>query len=525
MLTFPVVKELRSLFERMIREPDYFVRPERSLAALALTRTESINDLANHGTQDDGSVSRLGKIGDLPISGPMLPPDLENAGLPTPADSVMGDYDADGDTDSMKAMDRTETLEDLNETSTVKPEPPSRPPPVPPRPQSATDIGLKQLEDVAQQQDAAEILNNVFDLLSCAFEGDAPTLRDGEQSDFVKRLFFSDVTTVRKTIDKDIPKTDLQDNILVSTKDRDRTLCAALDDEFGLTELDDGITKYEYFEEAAPIQIINVRRLQFENGQPRKDESHLFLDKVMYMDRYLKATKSLSEEQLQELRNQQWGLQSELRCLEARRKLLNETDFKDVDLPDALDEAASLIDSLHEHAPDLNISFDQVEAEEVSCHLKQRADELRPEVAELHDRMNRLESQIDSVFENCKDHPYRLHAIFMHAGSSRGGHYWIYIYDSQNNIWRKYNDESVTEVSEENILKKLEQDRPPTSTGIVYVREDMVNEYTEAVHRIPDQVNGSPDADMRDADGAAEDDIVSMDDIARFGVIDGVENE
>jgi ubiquitin carboxyl-terminal hydrolase 25/28 len=529
-----VVRELQALFKHMITADAYNIRPERSLAALALTRGEN-TDITSESNAPTRPSSGLGKIGDMPVSGPMLPPGFRTTSLPpSPADSVMGD--AEGDADSMKAMDLTAPLDKPNGTATTPPEPPSRPPPVPPRPQTTADIGLKKLEDVAQQQDAAEILNNVFDLLSCAFQGE-DVLQDGEQLDLIKRTFFSNVTTVRKTKDKDIPKSDLQDNVLVSTKGRDRSICAALDDEFGLTELEGGVTKYEFFDTAAPIQIINVRRLQFENGRARKDESHLALDKVLYLDRYLKSTKSLSEEQLEELRNQQWQLQAELRALENRKKLLKETDFKDVDLPGVLDETACLLAKLEEQSPEADSEPPQASQEHsdpgpvspgaMADLLSKRADELRPELTEIHERMGKLEKQIDSVFENCKDHPYRLHAIFMHAGSHSGGHYWIYIYDFQNDIWRKYNDETVSLESEETILKRVEQDRPPTSTGIVYVRDDVATEYTEAVHRnltAKDTQTGEStlhgDVEMTDVPSS---NVVNMDDYTNLEVLHGQE--
>lgn len=520
----------------MITAPTYNIRPERSLAALALTRGESTDIVTESNTDTGTPPSGLGKIGDMPVSGPMLPPGFKATSMPpSPADSVMGD--AEGDADSMKAMDLTASSEPPGGTATTQPEPPSRPPPVPPRPQVTADIGLKKLEDVAQQQDAAEILNNVFDLLSCAFKGE-PKLRDGEQLDLIKEIFFSDVTTVRKTKDKDIPKSDLQDNVLVSTKGRDRSICAALDDEFGLTELEGGVTKYEYFEQAAPVQIINVRRLQFENGRARKDESHLALDKILYLDRYLKTTRSLSEEQLQELRNQQWQLQAELRALENRKKLLKETSFKDVDLPGVLDETAHLVAGLEKQSSEADseapeTSQEQQETgtksdESITDQLNKRADELRPELLQIHERMDKLEKQIDSVFEDCKDHPYRLHAIFMHAGSHSGGHYWIYIYDFQNDIWRKYNDETVTLESEETVLKRVQQDRPPTSTGIVYVRDDVATEYTEAVHRNPIKAADTQDlendqrgdVEMADAPSA---NVINMDDLSNLQVIHGQE--
>ena len=510
-LTDIVVRELRDLFQQMITASTHNVQPDRSLAALALTRGESLDTAEESSTAPTATHSGLGKIGDEPVSGPMLPPGFQTGSRPpTPADSVMGN--AEGDVDSMDAMDLTMNSEEVTGAATTQPEQPSRPPPIPPRPHADADVGLRKLEEVARQQDASEILNNVFDLLSCAFRGE-DTLRDGEQLDLIKRLFFSDVTSVRRGKEKEILKTDLQDTVTISAKDRDRSLCAALDEEFGSTEAEAGVTKYEFFEQAAPIQIINVQRLLFQNGETRKDVSHIALPKDLYMDRYLKKTDSLSAEQLHGLRTQQWRLQEQKLKLENRMKLLKETEFKTIDLPAVLDETARALVNLKNHQLDeghessMSVQgqeqdVDDVPSMSISEHLNIRATELRPELAQIEDQIQKLEGEIESVFEHCKDHPYKLHAVFMHAGSHAGGHYWIYIYDFQKGVWRKYNDETVTEVSEEDVLEKIGQDRPPTSTGIVYVRADVTNEYTEAVHRKPDadaSTAAQRDVEMTDA--------------------------
>lgn len=529
-LTATVVRELRSLFNQMITASTNSVQPERSLAALALLKDDNL--AAVEQKDDDAGVahSGLGKIGDEPISGPMLPPGfLANSRPPTPADSVMGD--ADGDADSMKAMDLSANLVESKSNVAAQPEQPSRPPPIPPRSQPDADIGLKKLEEVARQQDASEIMNNVFDLLSCAFKGE-DTWHDGEQLDLIKRIFFSNVTSVRQTKEREILKTDLQDTIRLSVKDRDRSLSAALDEEFGSTEPEPGVKKYEFFEQAAPIQIIDVQRLQFQNGQARKNLSHITLPKELHMDRYLKQTKSLSEEQLQGLRVQQWQLQEQKQKLQSRMKLLKETEFKGVDLSGVLHETAHAVENLSQHqlgdsdeSPTLpsEQEVDAVASEEtVSKNLKQRADELRPELAEIEEQIQKLEEEVESVFERYRDHPYRLHAVFMHAGSHTGGHYWICIYDFQKNIWRKYNDETVTEVSEEAVLEKIDQDRPPTSTGIVYVRADVAEEFTEAVHRQPEMTTAKDsehgDIEMSEAPSM---NVVHMDQFTSVETLDG----
>lgn len=518
-LTDQVVRELRKLFESMITASTTNIRPERELAILALTRSGTDNSTP---VENNTPHSGLGNIGGLPISGPILPPNGTKESKPaSPADSVMGDNE------STKDMDLT-TSDEPNGATATQPEPPSRPPPVPPRPQASADTTFKRVESIAQQQDAAEILNNAFDLISCAIKGES-TLRDGEQLDLIKRLFFSDVTNVRNTQGKFTPKSDLQDNILVSTKNRDRSLCAALDDEFGQTELEDGTQKFEYIGKASPFQIINVRRLQFEGGNVRKDESHLVLDKVLYLDRYLQETKSLSENELLQLRETQWAKQKELRLLDASRENLKKTEFEKVEMPDVLEETACFIDDLKKAQDEqlIDVAEDSVAIDdELAGKVKARADQLVKEIAEMDAEMAKLEQEIDSVFEGCMDHPYRLHAIFMHRGSAAGGHYWIYIYDFQNDLWRKYNDDYVDLMSEEEVFKR-EEKNPATSTGIIYVREDVVHEYTEAVHRNPQETSPPhTDVEMKDVTAETQPAVVNMDDMYKnLEVINGVEKE
>jgi len=507
----------------MITAPSHNIRPERTLAALALTRGEGTSSVL---VEDNNAHSGLGDIGGLPVSGPMPPPTKADSALGDEDDTQVAkkeirdkDDDAKSDT-STTPMDLTAS-NDMDGANTAIPEAPSRPPPVPPRPKASADQGFRKVEEVARQQDAAEILNNVFDLLSCAFQGTS-ILEDGEQGDLIKDLFFSEVTAIRDNNGNKAVKTDLQDNILISTKDRDRTLCAALDEEFGLTKVDDDddVIKFEFFKQAAPILEFNVRRLQFENDRPRKDESHVALDKVLYLDRYLKKTDSLSEEQLQALRYEQWRLQKELRQLEERRRTLKETGFGDLDLPSVLEETAVFVAKADEEMPDILSHLAETEPDDLAGHLGQRAAELRPDMAELHSRMDKLEHEIDAVFENCKDHPYRLHAIFIHAGSASGGHYWIYIYDFQNDIWRSYNDETVKEETEETIFQKIDRLHPPTSTGIVYVRADVVDAYTQAVCRNPE----TKDIEMQDA--AAEEQVIKTDtQFEDLPVLEGVPTE
>lgn len=91
-----------------------------------------------------------------------------------------------------------------------------------------------------------------------------------------------------------------------------------------------------------------------------------------------------------------------------------------------------------------------------------------------------------------RKHGYRLHAAFFHRGTAGFGHYWIYIYDTKKESWRKYNDGYVSEVTDINEIFACPPEAEPTYKGtgnpanpyfLVYVRDDKKDDLVEAVHR------------------------------------------
>ncbi|CAN9125623.1 unnamed protein product [Alternaria alternata] len=546
------VRELRALFEQMTTASTETVQPAIDLASLALCKSDNPVESTQSPPTDTTDRTGLGTIDGAVVSGPMLPPaamqsipaeapagSVVNSDEAKPADSVMDDTDAAPVTsaDLVMADDGS-----ASKSESDIPAPPTRPPPIPPRAdpkpamkpavQSSTKIG--RIEESARQQDAAEVMANIFDLISCAITGDS-ILREGEQGDAIKKLFFGDVTTVMEKPDGVQKVQELRDHFLVATGQRDRSLYATLDEDFGLGEIEGGSgTRYDYVEQAAPIQIINVKRLQFNKGQPVYDHSHIGLEKTMYLDRYLARTPTLDEAQLLELRKAQWAKQKELRELDAKRTKLQTTGMEGMNLPDCLKAAGDFVGSLAtekaEHEPvSSRQDFLPTPPPELCDALQTRATNLAADLSGIDGQMTTLESEINTVFKDCTSVPYRLHAVFTHRGDVKGGHYWIYIYDFQNNDWRVYNDEQVDPVVEEGIvLDKEEGSRPKVSTGVVYVRADLVDEYTEAVCRRPEKPEEDVPADVEMKDAVFADDAMPAlepADLKDVPVIEGVEKE
>src|SRR5438105_3829259 len=91
---------------------------------------------------------------------------------------------------------------------------------------------------------------------------------------------------------------------------------------------------------------------------------------------------------------------------------------------------------------------------------------------------------ITSQFIDYKRLAYRLYAVFMHQGSAEFGHYYIYIFDFKKNLWRKYNDNEVTEVQNPaEIFENSGRPSPPTPYFLVYVNDSMKERLVEPVCR------------------------------------------
>lgn len=123
---------------------------------------------------------------------------------------------------------------------------------------------------------------------------------------------------------------------------------------------------------------------------------------------------------------------------------------------------------------------------------------------------------IASQFADYHNLPYRLYAVFVHHGSVSFGHYYIYIFDFEKNIWRKYNDEYVTEVQNlDEIFKGDSTSNPPTPYFLVYVNSDMKERLVSPLCReldepMPDQAD-QPISTVDDSRAASSSEDVNMD--------------
>ncbi|OQU93969.1 A repeat-containing protein isoform 3 [Cladophialophora immunda] len=381
--------------------------------------------------------------------------------------------------------------------------PPGKPPPVPPRKpvQSTTTT----LEEYARQQDVTEVMNHCIIQLSYAMR---PTGFDksGEQRDEVHDLFFGQ-QVVHSQPEKEAPAPLPFLNIITRVFHRPADVYAAIDNEFDLQDAQDGAKAYTAIASLPPVLSIALDRVSWNNETKRQEKLNYHVDvpETIYMDRYLESSPGSD---LMQRRQQTWEIKKELTSLVARRDELEEKYGKSADVPGLLEDAKAILEYLAE------VPGDQVSGElnvnpNAIATLGILADNARSELEEIRARVSHLSQQIKESFVDMRKHPYRLHAAFFHRGSAGGGHYWVYIFDHKKEVWRKYNDDRVSTVSNLNEIfgnpyaqtQSQGQQQPASGSSLnpppnpyllIYLDADRIDELAETVKR--DIVNVAPEA-------------------------------
>ncbi|ODV90022.1 hypothetical protein CANCADRAFT_99732 [Tortispora caseinolytica NRRL Y-17796] len=350
--------------------------------------------------------------------------------------------------------------------------------------------------DAGQQQDVAECIQNVLFQIEAAIKADSFD-DDGEQIDVIKKLFFG---KTKQIIDFESNsevryKTERFSNLIVDAATGPRSLYDALDAYFDadVVSLDGGLARRYLTIQTLPEFVqIQIQRVQYDRirGMPFKTTYHLGLFPEIYLDRYLdvevKSTLHFRENlwakkrALSELRKR-----SEILGLKISSSQLSKVQPFHATNPfanygpsiatDKYPESLKSADILAKTTDWLQYSttFPDADTDSLTLKLKAAQITLEDEYRNCQESIEKLEKELDEVLNDkeFQKHPYRLHSVFIHRGQATFGHYWIYIYDFENDIFRSYNDETVTTVAD--IQSAIYDDvagNTATPYFVVYVR-------------------------------------------------------
>lgn len=501
-------EELKQLFQRMIRARDSAVKPDADLVCRAFLKPKDykLMDPIMHPESQQNGAS-MTKDRENAIDEKMTDGDI----FPSPTASSTNMVEGKGsDASSMTLVNGDNgdyAMKDAGAELTPPPspeleglEPPKEepnPPPLPARRFSTTkEEALQKAQDNARaQQDVTEVHDSITSLLR---NGMSPSGKDfeDEQEDVLRALFSIQTaqTTVKDGFEgKPTAQFDSAINLNVPYEDTD--IYSALDAVFDLQPRaeDAALEAYRTMKSIGPLLQISIPRIGYDSTRGRgavyKTTSTVRLEDELYLDRYFDT----SHPETPRRRRECWAWRKRLQTLNRELNSLNNGPAS-IEGPNAVAQTAEYLISLDEVNRDLEaVDVDTIEADgEITSTLLMEAKQQAERVTELASEITDLQAKLDAQWTGMKNIKYRLAAAFFHRGSYGHGHYWIYIHDFKNDLWRLYNDEKVEQFNKLEQVFEAKGWEQGTPTYAVYVAADQVENVVDPVCRDPEPAPDPP---------------------------------
>ncbi|KXL44515.1 hypothetical protein M433DRAFT_4966 [Acidomyces richmondensis BFW] len=515
-------EELQHMFERMIHERGTAVKPHSELVCRAFLdpkdyalMTPVVKDIGINGNGNGVGQKREKFSVDVDMEGQSTNGD----GIDAAQDSMASSSTLQGDDLDVKMADGEKPLTplaspDQKPQDVKKKDSLVRPPSLAPRRKSLTnEERLRMAEEKArQQQDVAEVHDAIMFRLRSGMKPEGVD-ENGEQIDPLISLFaYRGVETPVDHNGRLMKGTKFYDTcIQLNVPEEDTDIYSALDESFDLQPRDN-LQTFKALRTVPPLLQISMPRIGYnrDKGGAFKSEVVMRLEDELYMDRYMDSPEVLP------IRERCWDWRKLLRKWREEEKEIS-AGVERLDGPSAMAKAADYLHSIariDEVLDDVDIDGLGIgeimnKHDDLASVLAHEAEKLKARQARLKPDIDALQQRLDAEFsqDEFKKLKYRLAVVFMHRGSTGGGHYWVFIRDFTHNVWRSYNDETVTEVPAVDLEKKLyasvsgSPNWGGTPTYAVYVRDDMKEEIVQPLCR---ELEESPELEVQELDWMVE---------------------
>lgn len=497
--------DLKHLFERMIREPGSTVRPEDDLVCRAFLAPKEyylMGEAANKSViSEEPQTTALNGVPENAIETDTAMESTDSKDQSTSSSQTLqGDADSSGVTEGARVLTPPASPDLTGQDQKPQPE---HKPPLPPRPdprRGSTVVNRKALdrakEQATLQQDVVEVHDHAMWRLRA---GMIPQGKDqtGEQQDPLRDIFsigYLD-TQVKDGVPQK-PKVEYTASITCNVPREDTDIYSSLDNWFDLsttTDEDPSIESYKSIKALPPLLQIATPRIDFSPERGAfKSTKMVRLEEEIFLDRYIDHShpSTLSKRRLC------WSSKKELKVLKEERTRLTDTGL-DINSPTVFSHTANYLAGLDEVNQELDsIGSSRIEADgDITSALTIAAQEQAARLTTLDSEIENLQKKITSQFQDLKNIKYRLAAVFFHRGSTGSGHYWVYIHDFKNKLWRKYNDETVEEHTKLDDILAANGYQQGTPAMVVYVAEDKLD-YVQPVCRDPEEPPAQEDTQM-----------------------------
>lgn len=379
------------------------------------------------------------------------------------------------------------------------------------------------------QQDVEEVMGNILEHLHAAIKPTGVDEKTGRQTDIITETFYWSSVNQIRTIDM---KTGKAKSPYRSIPDLSRwmtafpdekggiDLYAALDKTFDQEFQEDGSETFTSITKTPPILHVYIQRSQNVAGRLTRNGNLVEIPETLYLDRYMDGP---TDSNIFKKRKRSWDLKRRLKALEGRlsteatpqksdkgkeKEEIKEAGYEVVESIEEYEKELMSVDHTGEGEGDeeyVSILDPETEKYLTEHNLLPSTEEhgdtemgdgpreallakLDPDAAKrvlekADDDKAKVTQELAGIFADMHNVAYRLHAVICHGGGYGSGHYWVWIYDFEKDLWRKYNDEIIeVHTDKTKVLTDLNASGHPYYVS--YVRAEDVSRLVSVPRRL-----------------------------------------
>lgn len=475
------IYRLQSLFQEMISTKQRCVQPSKELAYLSFLALSQPVDFKDSATSSDLVENDEGEsVGDdnlIVVDSRSPEPECVDIVMDEADDNIIDLSSFDEKAESEYSLLKKDVEnEDIVHVEYSEDERPVQ--------KKILNISPDQIEstiEVGRQQDVTECIENVTYQIETALEPEYIE-SDGEQFDLIKKLFCGKTkqTITPLNLEGGEPRVSFERffSLIINVGDHPKDIYDALDNYFNedLVELEDGEAKKSLtILEMPELLQFHVQRVLFDRERlvAYKSLEVIPFGEKIHLDRYLET----DDEGIKAKRQEVFDWKSEIRKLNVERDEITQVDPQ-TNLS-AVDALNATLKYLEQNAARENLPIKQKTIDSIRMQIHS----LKLRLQSIDNRLAKLQTMVSTQFDSYQKVGYSLFAIFIHRGEASYGHYWVYIKDPHKNIYRKYNDDTVSEVPYSEVFN-FTTTNTATPYYMVYVKTELMNEYIEPLKRI-----------------------------------------
>ncbi|CAD8068078.1 unnamed protein product [Paramecium primaurelia] len=233
--------------------------------------------------------------------------------------------------------------------------------------------------------------------------------------------------------------------------------------------------KQFWISQAPQVLTFQIQRVEFNKQfcSFAKNNSPFLFDKEIYIDRFLLSNQKIARD----IQTQNQQMNDRLKKIDEELEMLNQFNGN-VQIIQNLENTLQFLKLQTPNEKQNPFYVNNNDNQAVINSISQYHQYFIKKRDSLLKEKKETELKISQSYNNLKKQKYILQSILMHEGSPNAGHYFVYIYNIDDQKWYVFNDTLVQEETEENVLKYAFGDQTNSKSAylIQYVKEDKVKQ-------------------------------------------------